>query len=91
MKTDPASCPEASELVAFSRGALDAVRARVVEAHVASCANCRESAQDEQDSGTFGRMLRDWRSRMTPEDRSQTIDRAARSIEAARRDGPTPL
>ncbi len=85
MKPDARSCPEASELEAFARGALPVDRARIIESHVASCSDCRAGARDEHDSGVFGRMLRDWRSRMTPEDRRRTIDAATRSIARAKR------
>ncbi len=80
MKPDAHSCPEASELEALARGALSVERARIIESHMTSCADCRAGARDEHDSGVFGRMLRDWRSRMTPEERRRTIDAATRTI-----------
>jgi anti-sigma factor ChrR (cupin superfamily) len=90
MKPEAHDCPEASELAAFARGAVSGERARVIQAHVASCPDCRAGARDEHDSGVFGRMLRDWRSRMTPEERRRTIDSATRTIADAQRAGDEP-
>lgn len=87
MKPDAQRCPEASELAAFARGAVPVERAKVIQAHVSSCPDCRAGARDEHDSGVFGRMLRDWRSRMSPEERSRTIDSATRAIADAQRPG----
>ena len=85
MKADAHGCPESQELESFSRRALSPERVRAVETHLASCSECRAGARDEHDSAVFGRMLRDWRARMTPEDRRQTIDSATRTILRARR------
>ncbi len=85
MKTDHVACPEPSELDAFVRGALEVHRASVVAAHLPSCGDCRAATKDAEDSGLFGRMLRDWRTRMPPDERQRTIDSATRSIDAARR------
>jgi len=85
MRTDKNTCPEASELDAFVRGVLDAERASAIEAHLPACGDCRAATKDTEDSGVFGRMLRDWRTRMSPDERQRTIDSATRSIHAARR------
>lgn len=88
MKPEHEVCPEASELDAFGRGVLDARRASAIEAHLPACGDCRAATKDVEDSGIFGRMLRDWRSRMPPDERQRTIDSATRSIHAARRPKP---
>lgn len=80
MKPEPRACPEAGELDAFASDALPAERARHVAVHVAHCADCCAAAQDARESGLYGRMLRDWRARMSPEERRRTIDRATRRI-----------
>lgn len=87
MKPEAHDCPEASELAAFARGAVSVERARVIQAHLASCPDCRAGARDEHDSGLFGRMLRDWRTRMSPEERRHTIESATRTIADAQRGG----
>lgn len=86
MKPDARSCPEASELHEYERGALAPERAAVIRAHAATCPDCRAAALDEHDSGVYGRMIRDWRARMPPEERRRVIDEATRTIDTRRRD-----
>jgi len=90
VKSDARNCPEASVLDAYASGTLSVERSASVEAHVRTCPDCRANARSVEDSSDFGRMLRDWRSRMTPEERRRTIDSATRMLGgAARREGPS--
>ena len=87
MKPDARSCPDARELHEHARGGLAPERTAAIRAHVAQCPDCRAAAADEHDSGVFGRLIRDWRARMPPEERQRVIDDASRTIDARRRDG----
>lgn len=80
MTRDAHACPGASELHSAARGALSAERAAAVRAHVAVCSECRAAAADEHDSGVYGRQIRAWRARMSPEERRRVVDAASRAI-----------